>query len=61
MPSSSRTLRRKTHGLDHVHIHDDSDYNYPMSPHIGEIDVDPMMQLTTTRELFPRLVLFLLA
>jgi Papain family cysteine protease len=32
------------HGLGHVFTHDDRDFDYPMSPHLGEIDVDPMTQ-----------------
>jgi hypothetical protein len=30
------------HGLGYVQIHDERDFNYPMSPHIGEIDGDPL-------------------
>ena len=32
------------HGLGHVHTHDERDYSHPMSPHVGEIDGDPMTQ-----------------
>jgi hypothetical protein len=34
----------KAHGLGYVYTHDAGDYDYPMSPHVGEIDVDPMTQ-----------------
>lgn len=34
----------EAHGLGQVHTHDDGDYGYPMSPHVGEIDGDPMTQ-----------------
>jgi hypothetical protein len=34
----------EAHGLGHVHTYDEGDYGYPMSPHIGEIDGDPMTQ-----------------
>lgn len=31
-----------SHGLGHVPTIDDGDFKYPMSPHVGEIDGDPM-------------------
>jgi hypothetical protein len=34
----------EAHGLGHVHTHDDGDFGYPMSPHVGEIDGDPLSQ-----------------
>ena len=32
----------EAHGLGHVHTIDDGDFKYPMSPHVREIDGDPM-------------------
>lgn len=32
------------HGLGHVHTYDAGDFAYPMSPHVGPIDGDPMTQ-----------------
>ena len=32
----------ESHGLGHVPTIDDGDFKYPMSPHVGEIDGDPM-------------------
>jgi len=32
------------HGLGHVHTYDAGDFAYPMSPHVGAIDGDPMTQ-----------------
>lgn len=36
--------RGQSHGLGHVPTHDESDFQYPMSPHLGDIDGDPMTQ-----------------
>src|SRR6266567_8260550 len=32
------------HGLGHVYTYDAGDFEHPMSPHVGEIDGDPMTQ-----------------
>ncbi len=32
------------HGLGHVYTYDTGDFEHPMSPHVGEIDGDPMTQ-----------------
>jgi hypothetical protein len=35
----------EVHGLSHVHTHDERDFRHPMSPHLGEIEGDPITQI----------------